>query len=1542
MKILHIGDIHLGCTLDNQRRHEEFEKVFHFLIEKVKSEQIEAALFAGDVFDNGTPSNDSQNLYYDFLEDLHEAGCRQIIVIAGNHDNANFLEAPQGLLRRMNIHVIGKVDQKNLDQEVIVLGPKENPAAYVCAVPYLRERDVRDSVPEGETAQDKKTKLNLGIINHYRKVYELADSQRAGRNIPIIAMGHLYAEGSTFAVNAETPETVPYETVGTLDSVDLNSLPKGFAYGALGHIHKPQSVPGLENWCYAGSLLKMQLRKNMYAPQVILLDTQDLTNPQGIEIPDECFHKMRVIEGNMEELRQQLAELNAQKESVWVKPIYTGEEVIPNWQIDLRLEMVNSSFVQLIKPEVRRRAVEEREPAPESDNRQLAELTPEEVFLETLNADREMTSDEQKAKLVEYYRQAQNAVCDPAEAPEKTEPVSSGAVMKFKKLRFKNVNSLYGETEIDFDSDDYKRGIFLISGNTGSGKSSILDAICLALYGCTPRADKPNQDEDIIMSEGSNELISELTFTLGKDEYRAFFSHQRTSKAGAKKSFGNCVQKLYRNDQEIAGKITDFEKEIPRLIGLDQKQFTKCVLLAQGSFDAFLKAKEKERSGILSNITGTEVYGEIGRKIYQLYSETDKAHKRALDMLQNIRVLPDEEKTKLENQLNELKQKQQSQEKAIDDLKSRIQLFSDIREVEIEVQAAVKNLDALKLQYNASEPDRIRLENAKRAQTCQETFQKLKQTRRDAGMMQTHLEDLKKRSAALEKSAVDSAAEKNAAKKFLDQCKADQNTQQELFNKVRQLDLEIANRKANLEQIAKELNAAKNSLDQNNQAFLEKENIWSELDKKSKMAEKYLAGHAADQNLENRKDVWETRRQTLVTMEKADLAKQNQVNDLQKELARYQKQLGPLRKKEQEAEKAMADQNQQMQIIQDRINEQLGEKTLDELRAMKLKAFELKTFHDRKASLEEDRKKLSKGKPCPLCGSTVHPFCDEQDIQDLAYDKTINDLDETIRTVEQLNQQRQACQDQISELTIQQMDISQKRKSMEKDIQWTQKALVEIQSQLTQLMSETAVLEQELADEFKKALQIDWTDHSSLPAEIQTRITAYQKALGEIQLREKGKQEFESAKMLFEQQKQHDTNTVNGLQAKHDAASAELDRLKKDRNAIFSGSVSEAEKALKARVDAAEFDFHSKSDKAAQSAADAENNRKQQADLTQKLKELNPELDRLGQIFRTELAQNQFQDENDFLEKQMKFEDLNALDIKINKLKSSLDKGKTLLDERKGTLAGKKAKLPENAEENAILEQLKAREDEKKATDSEIRELSVTLQSDKKSRNDAAEQRDKTNQLRKQLDLWEYLDTHFGSATGDRFTRIAQGYTFRNLIELANRNRIGSLKQHFTLISDQKNPLELNVIDHYRGDVIRTSKNLSGGESFEVSLALALGLADMSSISQKASLGNVLLDEGFGTLDDQSLDSALELLMSLRTARGKLVGIISHVEKLKDRIETQINVTSSGGMGMLSGSGVTILTGSAEIAKKARKKETSGKKGRPRKKTAGSPEDPQE
>ena len=143
MKVLHIGDIHLGCQLDNLRRHEEFEKVFAFLAEAVRNEGIEAALFAGDIFDSGAPSNESRALYYRFLVRLRNAGCRRIVIISGNHDSAKFLEAPREILEEMDIHVLGRIDPDAPEKEVIALGAAEDPAALVCAVPYLRAQGRR-------------------------------------------------------------------------------------------------------------------------------------------------------------------------------------------------------------------------------------------------------------------------------------------------------------------------------------------------------------------------------------------------------------------------------------------------------------------------------------------------------------------------------------------------------------------------------------------------------------------------------------------------------------------------------------------------------------------------------------------------------------------------------------------------------------------------------------------------------------------------------------------------------------------------------------------------------------------------------------------------------------------------------------------------------------------------------------------------------------------------------------------------------------------------------------------------------------------------------------------------------------------------------------------------------------------------------------------------------------------------------------------------------------------------------------------------------
>ena len=174
------------------------------------------------------------------------------------------------------------------------------------------------------------------------------------------------------------------------------------------------------------------------------------------------------------------------------------------------------------------------------------------------------------------------------------------------------------------------------------------------------------------------------------------------------------------------------------------------------------------------------------------------------------------------------------------------------------------------------------------------------------------------------------------------------------------------------------------------------------------------------------------------------------------------------------------------------------------------------------------------------------------------------------------------------------------------------------------------------------------------------------------------------------------------------------------------------------------------------------------------------------------------------------------------------------------------------------------------------------------------------NAQREKLQVWQQLHTLIGSADGKKYRTFAQGLTFEVMISHAN-SQLQKMSDRYLLIHDDSNPLELNVIDNYQGGDIRSTKNLSGGEGFIISLALALGLSQMA--SHNIRVDSLFLDEGFGTLDEESLDIALDTLTGLQQ-EGKLIGIISHVQALKDRILTQIKVEKiSGGFSQISGQG---------------------------------------
>lgn len=272
LTLLHTSDWHLGRRLYGKPRYDEFKQFLDWQLQTLREQKVDVLLIAGDIFDTTAPSNQAQNLYYDFLSQVCDTDCRHVVIVAGNHDSASFLEAPKQLLKAFNIHIIGSMTDTPTD-EVITLSDKAGQAELiVMAVPYLRDRDVR-TVGHGERLDDKERKLAQGIKAHYAQIADIAIAQQAQlqakykRSIPIVATGHL------FTVGGQTMEGdgVRDLYVGSLGSIGAEIFHPQIDYVALGHLHIPQAVGGQPHIRYAGSPIAMGFGESRQQKQVHLL-----------------------------------------------------------------------------------------------------------------------------------------------------------------------------------------------------------------------------------------------------------------------------------------------------------------------------------------------------------------------------------------------------------------------------------------------------------------------------------------------------------------------------------------------------------------------------------------------------------------------------------------------------------------------------------------------------------------------------------------------------------------------------------------------------------------------------------------------------------------------------------------------------------------------------------------------------------------------------------------------------------------------------------------------------------------------------------------------------------------------------------------------------------------------------------------------------------------------------------------------------------------------------------------------------------------------
>ncbi len=401
MRILHTSDWHIGRTLYGRKRYEEQEAFLNWACNVISDENIDVLLVAGDIFDNTTPSNRAQELYYRFLHRIAGSRRRHIVITSGNHDSPSFLNAPKELLKYLDVHVVGYKTESPADEVIILSDADNQPGLIVCAAPYLRDRDIR-TVEPGESVEDKGKKLIEGIRNHYREICETAETIRndSGRDIPIVAMGHLFTAGGRVIEGDGVRELY----VGSLAHVETDIFPECIDYLALGHLHSCQRIQGLSHMRYSGSPIPIGFNEAKQEKKVLLVEFNSGT-AAVTEIPVPCFQALESIKGDWEIVSQRIEELKSQDSAVWLEIHYEGEGAAGDIREKFEKAVENTRIELLC---VKSRRIPEHMLTGLENEDALYDLNVDDVFIKCMES--KEVSDEQRAELLSAYREIVRSV----------------------------------------------------------------------------------------------------------------------------------------------------------------------------------------------------------------------------------------------------------------------------------------------------------------------------------------------------------------------------------------------------------------------------------------------------------------------------------------------------------------------------------------------------------------------------------------------------------------------------------------------------------------------------------------------------------------------------------------------------------------------------------------------------------------------------------------------------------------------------------------------------------------------------------------------------------------------------------------------------------------------------------------------------------------------------------------------------------------------------------------------------------------------------
>ncbi len=1055
-------------------------------------------------------------------------------------------------------------------------------------------------------------------------------------------------------------------------------------------------------------------------------------------------------------------------------------------------------------------------------------------------------------------------------------------------------------------------GLFAITGDTGAGKTTILDAITIALYGKTPRLERGKSTNEI-MSYGAVKSMAEVEFETEQERFLAHWSIYRANLKPTGK-IQNATRILFKWNIDtqkfdpVNSKLSEIDEIIETLTGLDFDRFTRSVLLSQGDFAAFLKAGERERSELLERITGTEIYSQLSKAAFE-------RHKLELEKLNNLKrerdVLRLLDKESLENLNNNLQANQLQAEvlkKEVETLQQELQKVRRKNQLQTEVTQLTANLQ---------KQDTERSEIAHLHQQHADTFQQIRTQWTQSQPLFSQVISLDANIFEQAQSLLRQTQERDDTDRKRARCQSDFQTSN---LKIEQATTEIQilenwfAQHPQLEKLAEEIQVidlkrqellglwkekqklleAENSLANTHKKLQKQLSDWQQQLKNSTTQLEDLRNRFKQQAPEN----YVQDRTELLGLLNDDIEKLNeqrkQLETLYRLTEDYHYLLNQLSEFEEQREEL---QFQEFQTNKELLTSMEALEQAEARRKFKQHVYEHQLLI---ANYDKDRSNLDEGEPCPLCFSTHHPFRHTHvepfvDFARQELDSVQSQLENLGKYHRKLLMRQSELGQQIDRLTGNELKplSGEVEKLFQKILDSEEKIALVAPDLQTEHFSLTHrnILQRKLteADEQLVTRRHIREQLAKLNRTLEQQESNYRT------LENKGK-DLQTELVVTQEKQASNREQLQQTDAKFQLTVQSLNALLIPYGFTFDIQTAGAMfETLKTQAQLFQENRHKLEDckrQLAFSERDAMSAQKQISELEQQLENQSNALAIQQQTIdnQRQTRRNLFGEKNPKTEQEALQQHLEQAEIALQKAKNQLDAIVQQLEGTRQMLAARQQEFiqinSEEADEVILIQQVALKEYDYRTLLEQIGEIRRELKQQEQTAQEVQFLTQKIEAQQREHTRWAKLKDIIGSADGKEFRVFAQGLTLRRLCQLANRY-LQTLNGRYWIQKREGKDLDLEIIDTYQADNRRSMNTLSGGESFLVSLALALGLSDLA--GSTAHIQSLFIDEGFGTLDDSSLDLAVNTLENLQ-ASGKTIGIISHVKELKERITTQIQV----------------------------------------------------